>query len=131
MDESQKPRLIRKIGFGYALDFMPAALLVGFNQLAHKIKQAGFDIKVSLVPLNDLPPDLDLLFAPKELSDQAAKALPLERIVVLEEFVNQPIYTDLVKRLKEGREIFAAPQTAEENPEEGYTARYRGYERID
>lgn len=131
MDVSPEPKLIRKIGFGYAIDGMPAPLLLGFHQLSKKIEQAGFKVKVVLVPLDAVSSDLDLLFVPTELAQMAAKALSPERIVVLEEFVNPPAYTDLITRLQQGTEISALRQTADDNRQEGYTARYRGYERIE
>lgn len=129
--EKRVPKLIRKIGFGYALDLMPASLLVGYHQLRKKLEQAGFDIKVALVPLNEMPPDLDLLFVPKELEGKAVKALSSEQILVLDNFVNHPFYSDLVKRLNEGKEICAPRAEEKRAKEESTIVRYRGYERIE
>ena len=126
------PKPIRKIGFGYKLDFMPAPLIVGYHQLAKKIKQAGFNIKVALVPLNDLSTDWDLVFVPREFESEVAAVLSAEQIIALDEFVNQPLYADLVRRLEEGTEICAERIDPNQvKSDAGTTVRYRGYERID
>ena len=132
MAEGKQPKLIRKIGFGYKLDFMPASLIVGYHQLSKKIEQAGFNVQVSLIPLNELNSDWDLVFVPKEFEREAALVLPPECVIGLAEFVNQPSYAELLRRLAEGTEICAARiDLHQTNPAEGFTARYRGYERID
>ena len=133
MVDQKQPRLIRRIGFGYKLDFMPAPLIVGYHTLAKKIEQAGFNIKVLLVPLNDLSPDWDLVFVPKEFESDVAAILPAEQIIALDEFLNQPLYADLVRRLEAGTEIYAErvdPNQAEKD-RAGTIVRYRGYDRID
>lgn len=131
MDQSQEPKLIRKIGFGYAVDLMPADLVLGYHQLSKKFEQAKFDIKVSLVPVHEIPPDLDLLFIPRELARQAAQVISTECIIALDEFVNQSVFAELVQRLEEGTEIRALRAEAAENRSEGVTMHYRGYERMD
>ncbi len=131
MDERLEPRQIRKIGFGYALDFMPAPLVVGYHQFAKKIVQAGFKVKVALVPLNEVTADFDLLFVPKELASGAAEAISSERIITLTEFVNTPVYADLIRQLEEGKKIFAQRVDPNTKDEEDLIVRYRGYDRID
>lgn len=132
MDRPNPPKLIRRIGFGYKLDFMPAPLIVGYHQLSKKIEQAGFEITVSLVPLNGISPDWDLVFVPREFESDAALVLSAEKIIALDEFVNQPLYGDLVRRLEEGTVMYAEridPSSAKSD--EGIIVRYRGYDRID
>jgi hypothetical protein len=124
-------KLIRSIGFGYALDFMPAPFLVGYNQLRRKMERAGLEVDVSLVPLSDLPPDLDVLFVPAQLLDTARQVAPHTWIISLDSYLNHPSYTELVARLNDGSEIYAlriqdmAPQTG--NP----VLRYIGNVRSD
>jgi hypothetical protein len=124
-------KLIRSIGFGYALDFMPAPFLVGYNQLRRKMKRAGLKVHVSLVPLSDLPPDLDVLFVPAQLLDTARRLAPDKWIISLDSYLNHPSYTKLVERLTDGSEIYAlriqdmAPQAG--NP----VLRYLGNVRVD
>lgn len=132
MVDRKPPRLIRRIGFGYKLDFMPAPLIVGYHSLAKKIEQAKFNVLVLLVPLNNLTPEWDLLFIPKEFENDVAGIVAADQVIVLDEFLNQALYTDLVKRLEEGKEIYAERiQPDQMDPEKGITVRYRGYDRID
>lgn len=132
MVEGMQPKPIRKIGFGYKLDFMPAPLILGYHQLSKKIEHAGFNVKVSLIPLNEINSDWDLVFVPKEFESEAALVLPSECVIGLDKFVNQPYYAELLRRLEEGTEICAErvdPNQA--SREEGTIMRYRGYERIE
>ncbi len=130
-EPSATAKLIRKIGVGYALDFMPAPLLVGFNQLRRKLERAGFKVQVALVPLNELPPDLDVLFVPTEIEQIARKAAPDKWIIALDSYLNHPAYSELVKRLQDGQEIYALPAEEEQTESGGVIVRYRGYERIE
>jgi mannitol-specific phosphotransferase system IIBC component len=131
VEPRHEPRLIRTIGFVYALDYMPAPLLVGYNQLRRKVERAGFQIEVSLVPLNDLPDDLDILFVPAALETAARQAVPGKWTIAVESYLNHPSYNALVERLAEGREIRAL-RTAEIPPAHGNVIlRYRGNVRID
>lgn len=125
------PKLIRRIGFGYALDFMPTNLIVGFNQLRKKLQQAQFRVMVLLVPLIDVPPDLDMLIVPKELEETACAAIPGLLPIVLDDFPNHPFYTELVKQLEQGTEIYALRGEEERTESGGIIEHYRGYDRID
>lgn len=126
------PRLIRRIGFGYKLDSMPAPLIVGYHLFTKKVEQAKLNVKVLLVPVNNLSPDWDLFLVPKEFEGDVTGVLSSEQIIVLDEFINQPLYADLVRRLVEGSEIYAEridPNQADS--ENGTIVRYRGYDRIE
>lgn len=129
MIELAVPKLIHKIGFGYKVDYMPAPLVIGYHQLSKKIAQAGFKIKVALVPLSDVTPEWDLLFVPNVLVPEARLILSLEKVIGLAEFANQPEYTDLIRRLQEGTEICA--QRIDPNSKADTIVSYRGYDRID
>ncbi len=131
MNQPPSPKLIRKIGFGYALDFLPTPLLVGFNQLRKKLERARFKVAVSLVPLNDVPSDLDLLIVPIELEETARTIVRHQWIIALDNFFNHPTYAELLKKLEEGQEIYALRGEAERTEEGGVIERYRGYERIE
>jgi mannitol-specific phosphotransferase system IIBC component len=131
MTQPEAPRLIHRIGFGYALDFMPAALIVGFNQLRRKLERAGFSVVISLEPLSALPAGLDILFVPPELEATARAVAPQLPIVVVANFLNHPSYSELIRRLAEGREIYALPVEDERPASGAVVERYRGYERIE
>jgi mannitol-specific phosphotransferase system IIBC component len=128
---SRERRLIRSIGFVYALDYMPAPLLVGYNQLRRKLERAKLNVMVELVPVNDLPADMDLLFVPTQLEPVVRGLRPSEHMVVLDSFLNHPAYAELIERLQDGMEWYALPLDAPPAPTEAIILRYRGNVRID
>ena|SRR5438093_2327961 len=126
-----EPRLIRTIGFGYALDFMPAPFLVGYNQLRRKVERAGLKVAVELVPLSDLPAELDILFVPAPLESTARNVWNAGPLIVLETYHNHPAYSQLVSRLQQGTEIYALPMEPPPAPDEPIILHYRGIVRVD
>ena len=72
------------------------------------------------------------MFVPKEFESEVAAVLSAERILALDDFVNQSLYADLVRRLGEGTEIYAERVDPNQVKDEaGMIVRYRGYDRID
>jgi hypothetical protein len=126
-----RPRLVHTIGFGYALDFMPAPLLVGYNQLRRKVERAGLNVVVELVPLSDLPAELDILFVPAQLEATARGVWNAGPLIVLEAYLNHPAYSELVSRLQQGTEIYALPMEPPPAPDEPIILHYRGNVRVD
>lgn len=126
------PRVVRRIAFGYALDFFPGTLILGFNQLKHMLERAGFATTVSMSPLGDLPLDADIILVPRELLEGARKVAPNSRVEGLDSFLDHPIYRRLIGELESGQEWTAARLTQRPSEEgEGQVVRYRGYQRID
>ncbi len=130
-EEGVRPRILKRIVFGYSADCFPGQLIVGHNQLKRKLVRAGFDVTVSMAPLKDLPPDVDILFVPPELAEAARPAASHCQVEVLETFLNHPLYDALLKQLEEGRDWTAAKLEPAPADESGQIVRYRGYERIE
>ena len=128
---SSIPTVIRRIVFGYTLDHFPSAIILGHNQLKRMLERAGFAIKVTMAPLTDLPPDVDILFVPPELEQAAQAILAPERIQVLEDMVNHPRYANLVQQLTERVTITAARQDEHATENAGNIITYRGYQRVE
>ncbi len=93
--EDSRPR--RTIVFGFTLDVFPGLLIVGYNQMKHKVAEAGINARVSMSALGDLPPGVDVLFVPPELEQVARAAAPGARVEVLDNFLNYPGYNTLVE----------------------------------
>ncbi len=89
----------KTIVFGYTLDCLPGLLIVGYNQFKHKVAEAGLNVAVKMLPLNDLPPQVDVLFVPQEFAEAARKAAPHSRVEVLGTFLNHPSYNTLIQQL--------------------------------
>jgi len=86
----------REVVFGFTLDVFPGPLITGYQQFKNKIADADISARVRMLPLGELPADLDVLFVPRELADAARAAAPDSRIVVLDTFQNHPMYNSLV-----------------------------------
>lgn len=93
---SHKPAIV----FGFTLDVFPAMLIVGYEQMKHKVAGLGLDVDVSLLPLDDLPSGLHTLFVPVELEHSARLAAPQASVYALPEMVNVPIYDTVIRQLE-------------------------------
>jgi mannitol-specific phosphotransferase system IIBC component len=110
---------------------MPAPLLVGYNRLRRKVERAGLNVAVELVPLSDLPSELDILFVPAPLEAAARSVWNAGPLIVLEAYHNHPAYSELVSRLQQGTEIYALPMEPPPAPDEPIILHYRGNVRVD
>ncbi len=87
----------KRIVFGFTLDVFPGMLAVGYNQMKKKVSEAGIKATVSMLSLGDLPPVVDVLFVPPELAEAAQRAAPHSRVLVLQNFLNSPLYSALIQ----------------------------------
>jgi hypothetical protein len=92
-------RCVKTIVFGYTLDVFPGPLIIGYNQLKHKIEEAALGVSVKMLPLSDLPAEVDYLFVPLELAEAARQAAPHSRVEALDSFLNHPSYNTVVEEL--------------------------------
>jgi hypothetical protein len=134
-EQTSMPKLLKKIVLGYELPALPTFLMRSFMLLRSKLGRAGFQIEVVLRPLNQLPPDTDLLFVPTGLVEAARQvAPPTARVVPLTaSTAQQPAYDELLKQLEAGQGIYALRVEAEEHQpgsRPGTIVRYRGYTRL-
>ncbi len=88
-----------KIVFGFTLDVFPAMVIVGYEQMKHKVAEAGLNVQVQMLPLGDLPPQVNTLFVPAELADAARQAAPGARVIASPDMINLPAYDTLVREL--------------------------------
>ena len=87
----------KKFVFGFTVDACPSSLFLGYEQMKNRVAHAGLDIEVKLSRLNDLPSDTHTVFVPPELEEMAQQIAPGCRVVILRDFVNNPIYDELVQ----------------------------------
>lgn len=126
-----RPRVVEKIVFGYE-NAVPAALLVGFEQLKHKLKRAGLNVRVTFLPLHNLPDDVDVLLVAEDAVAAARKHAPDAEVIALQQYRNSPIYSTLVEQLQEGVELRAETEDGNgTTSEQSRTTKYRGYRKID
>lgn len=131
-EERSRPRVVEKIVFGYE-NAVPAALLIGFEQLKHKLKRAGLNITVTFLPLHNLPEDVDVLLVTEDAVASARKTTPnAAHVIVLRQYRNSPVYSTLVTQLQEGVEFRAKTKDDDgTTSQQSHTVKYRGYRKID
>jgi hypothetical protein len=136
MDEAapSSPRQVNKVAVGYDLTALPPAIIRCFTVLRSKLERAGYSIQVGLRPLNDLPPDLDVLFISGELEARARQARPEVEIKLLHLHTgHQVAFDELLHELDTGQKLGARPAPPDEGQADSprrEIQRYRGHERI-
>ncbi|PRX21129.1 PTS system mannitol-specific IIC component [Orenia metallireducens] len=70
------------------------------SQVRNKVQKAGLDIKVDNSAVDEIPQDVDIVIVHKELLDRAKKSAPGKEYIPIETFLNNPVYDELVERLK-------------------------------
>lgn len=79
--------------------------LIGANQLKKRVKDAGLAIQVIHSPVNQIPPDADVVLAHEGLAERARKAAPNAVVLPFKNFLNNPAADLLVRRLTAGEVI--------------------------
>jgi PTS system mannitol-specific IIC component len=79
--------------------------LIGANQLKRKLKDAGLAVEVIATAVHAIPKDADVVVAHAGLAKRAEEAAPTAVVIPFMNFVNNPVYDELVKKLKAGQPI--------------------------
>jgi hypothetical protein len=129
------PRLVKKIVVGYELKAFPPALIRSYLVLRRKLEKAGYAFEAAMRPLNELPPEVDVLFVAQELMEAAQRALPGAVVMPLvPNTAYQPAFDELLARLEAGTALYAQRAAPAEGDEAGAARstilRYRGNDRV-
>ncbi len=79
--------------------------LIGANQLKKRVKDAGLAVQVIHSPVNQIPPNTDVVIAHEGLAARARSAAPQAVVLSFRNFLNNPASDLLVKRLQAGQSI--------------------------
>lgn len=79
--------------------------LIGANQLKKRAKDAGLAIRVIHSPVNQIPPDTDVVIAHEGLAARARAAAPQAVVLSFRNFLANPAADLLVRRLQAGEPI--------------------------
>ena len=79
--------------------------LIGANQLKKRIKAAGLDVTVIHSPVNQIPPNTDVVVAHEGLAARARLAAPQAVVLTFRNFLNNSASDLLVTRLSAGEPI--------------------------
>jgi mannitol-specific phosphotransferase system IIBC component len=82
--------------------------IMGVNALKKKLKQAGLSVNVTHKPVRSVPADAKVVVAHKGLADFARKQAPNAVVVTFTQFLNDPVFDQLVQALKSGGDIVEA-----------------------
>jgi len=79
--------------------------LIGANQLKKRL--TGRDIRVIHSPVNQIPPDTDVVVAHESLAERARKAAPAAVVLTFKNFMKNTASDRLLRGLVAGEEISA------------------------
>ena len=79
--------------------------IMGVNALKKKLKQANLSVNVVHKPVRSVPADAKVVIAHKGLADFARKQAPNAVVIAFSQFLNDPVFDQLVQKLKNGDEL--------------------------
>ena len=79
--------------------------IMGVNALKKKLKQANVNVNVIHKPVRSVPSNAKVVVAHKGLADFARKQAPNAVVIAFSQFLNDPVFDQLVQSLKAGSDI--------------------------
>ena len=79
--------------------------IMGVNSLKKKLKQANISVNVIHKPVRSVPANAKVVVAHKGLADFARKQAPNAVVIAFSQFLNDPVFDQLVQSLKAGNDI--------------------------
>lgn len=79
--------------------------LIGANQLKKRLSALGRDIRVIHSPVNQIPPETDVVVSHEGLAVRARKAAPGAVVLTFKNFMNNTASDRLVKSLEAGEDL--------------------------
>lgn len=91
----QMPKLIV-----FACDAGMGSSAMGESILKKKMKEAGFQVDVKHSAVNQIPNNADVVFTQESLAERASQVAPNARIIAIKNFLDNAVYDEYVKNLK-------------------------------
>lgn len=79
--------------------------IMGVNALKKKLKQASLNVNVIHKPVRAVPANAKVVVAHKGLAGFARKQAPNAVVIAFSQFLNDPVFDQLVQALKSGGDI--------------------------
>ncbi|MBP2016632.1 PTS system mannitol-specific IIC component [Symbiobacterium terraclitae] len=89
---------VKKIVF--ACDAGMGSSAMGASVLRRKIQERGLNVAVVHSAVNEIPEDADIIITHKQLADRARQKAGNAQVIEVENFVNNPVYDEIVSNLK-------------------------------
>lgn len=83
----------------FACDAGMGSSAMGASTLRKKMQNAGVDVEVTNKAINEIPEDADIIITHKDLTNRARERAPNKRHLSIENFINSPVYDNLVEEL--------------------------------
>ncbi len=90
---------VRKIVF--ACDAGMGSSAMGASSFRKKVQQAGLPIQVTNSAVDSIPGDADIVVTQQNLTSRARGKAPNAQHVSIDNFINNPIYDDMIQKLKD------------------------------
>ena|SRR5579859_5209301 len=79
--------------------------IMGVNALKKKLKQANLPVNVVHMPVRSVPADARVIIAHRGLAGFARQRAPGAVVIAFSQFLNDPVFDQLVQALKAGSDI--------------------------
>jgi len=106
LEEAQsKVKVMKNVSKGrvqkivFACDAGMGSSAMGASNLRSKLKKAGIKIEVVHSAVDEVPGDADIVISHENLSGRAKAKAPQAEYIGIKDFINNPVYDELVKRL--------------------------------
>ncbi|GGO00143.1 PTS mannitol transporter subunit IICBA [Saccharibacillus kuerlensis] len=96
----------------FACDAGMGSSAMGASSFRKKVKAAGLPINVTNTAIENIPADADIVVTQQNLTDRARAKAPNAHHVSIDNFINNPVYEDLIEELKAAE---SGPSPAERN----------------
>ncbi len=103
---------VRKIVF--ACDAGMGSSAMGASSFRKKVQQAGLPIQVTNSAVDAIPGDADIVVTQQNLTSRARGKAPNAQHVSIDNFINNPIYDDMIQKLKDATSGNAASSVPKE-----------------
>ncbi|CAM3571426.1 MULTISPECIES: PTS mannitol transporter subunit IICBA [Saccharibacillus] len=84
----------------FACDAGMGSSAMGATSFRKKVKAAGLPINVTNTAIENIPGDADIVVTQQNLTDRARAKAPNAHHVSIDNFINNPVYEDLIEELK-------------------------------
>lgn len=82
--------------------------IMGVNALKKKLKQANISVSVIHKPVRAVPADAKVVVAHKGLAGLARKQAPNAVVISFSQFLNDPVFDQIVQKLQTGSDLVEA-----------------------
>ena len=106
----------------FACDAGMGSSAMGAGRLRKKIEAAGLDITVVNKAIDEIPQDAEIVITHQNLTERAKQKAPQAEHISIQDFLQTPVYDQLVERLKAGEDDQKKQSKAVEKNDESESA---------